>query len=154
MKVALPLALLGVLAPGLMFGQEGANLVSNGSFENTAPAVTTWDQLGRATGWSNANGGSADVFSKLSCTNAVGIPDNELGSTAAFEGESYAGFVAWKDDMRPNWKRILNGRDESPFKPAWNKYSEYLQMALTSPLTAGQKYDISFMVKATRVIVR
>jgi len=148
MKVTLQLALLGVLVPGLMFGQEqGANLVNNGSFENTAPAVKTWDQLDHATGWSNANGGSVDVFSKLSCNNAVGIPDNELGSTAAFEGESYAGFVAWKDDMRPNWKRILNGRDESPFKPAWNKYSEYLQMALTSPLTAGQKYDISFMVK-------
>lgn len=148
MKLALPLALLGLMAPGLAIGQDqGPNLVNNGSFENTDPAVKTWDQLGRATGWSNANGGSADVFTKLGCTTTVGIPDNELGSTTPFEGESYAGIVAWKDDMRPNWKRVLNGRDESPFKPAWNKYSEYMQMALASPLTAGQKYDISFMVK-------
>ncbi|MBK7101741.1 MAG: hypothetical protein IPH63_08160 [Flavobacteriales bacterium] len=40
----------------------------------------------------------------------VGIPDNELGTRPnAFEGESYAGFVAWKDDQRPNWKRMFNG---------------------------------------------
>lgn len=148
MKVALPLALLSLMAPSLAIGQEaGPNLVANGSFETRSPEVKTWDQLNRASGWSNANGGSADVFSKLGTAKNVGIPDNELGNSAAFEGENYAGFVAWKDDQRVNWKRMLNGREEKPFKAAWNQYSEYLQTALSTPLTAGQKYDISFMVK-------
>lgn len=148
MKVALPLALAGLLAPYLSSGQEmGPNLVNNGSFEARSPEAKTWDQLTRATGWSNANGGSADVFSKLGCANTTGIPDNEVGSSAAFEGEGYAGFVAWKDDQRPNLKRMVNGRDEKPYRAAWNQYSEYLETALTAPLTAGQKYDISFMVK-------
>jgi outer membrane protein OmpA-like peptidoglycan-associated protein len=148
MKKILPYALLGILAPSLAFGQDkGPNLVDNGSFETTSPVVTTWDQLDRASGWSNANGGTVDVFSAEGCTNTVGIPENDLGSSTAFEGSSYAGFVAWKDDQRPNWKRMVNGRDESPTRAAWNQYSEYLQAALNAPLTAGQKYDISFMVK-------
>lgn len=142
------LALAGMMASTLSIGQEmGPNLVNNGSFETRSPEAKTWDQLTRATGWSNANGGSADVFSKLGCSNTTGIPDNELGSSSAFEGEGYAGFVAWKDDLRPNFQRLGNGRDEKPYKAAWNQYSEYLETALSSTLTAGQKYDISFMVK-------
>ena len=132
---------------GLMAQDKGPNLISNGGFEGLSSNVTTWDQLDRALGWSNANLGSVDVFSKESCKTTTGIPDNELGATAAQEGEYYAGFVAWKDDMRPNWKHMLNGRDEDPLKPAWNQYSEYLQTALTGPLAAGQKYDVSFKVK-------
>jgi outer membrane protein OmpA-like peptidoglycan-associated protein len=148
MKLALPLALLGVMAPCLLIGQDqGPNLVNNGSFETRTPEVKTWGELVRATGWSNANGGSADVFSKLGKKTSVGIPDNDLGASTAFEGENYAGFVAWKDDQRKNWKRVMNGREEKPTKEAWNKYSEYLQTALSGPLTAGQKYDVSFMVK-------
>lgn len=142
------LSLTGILlSAGLMAQDKGPNLIGNGGFENLSPNVTTWDQLDRATGWSNANLGSVDIFSKESCKTTTGIPDNELGNTAAEEGEHYAGFVAWKDDMRPNWKRMFNGRDEDPLKPAWNQYSEYLQTALTGPLTAGQKYDIAFKVK-------
>lgn len=149
MRIAIPLALAGaVLAPCTSFAQEaGPNLVTNGGFETRSPEVKTWDELTRATGWSNANGGSVDVFSKLGKATTVGIPDNELGSTSAQEGEHFAGFVAWKDDMRPNWKRLGNGRDEQPYRAAWNQYSEYLQTALSGPLTAGQKYDISFWVK-------
>lgn len=147
MKIALPLALLGMLATGSSFSQDQPNLVNNGGFESRSPEVKTWDELSRASGWSNANGGSADVFSKLGKATTVGIPENELGTSTAFEGENYAGFLAWKDDMRPNWRRLGNGRDEKPTKEAWNKYSEYIQAALSAPLTAGQKYDISFMVK-------
>jgi outer membrane protein OmpA-like peptidoglycan-associated protein len=134
------------MAPLAAFGQ-GASLISNGSFEDHGRVVKTWDQLDRCTGWSNANGGSADVFSANGTAHNVGVPANFLGSSAAFEGASYAGFVAWHDDQRRNWKYFLNGRDEAPFVPAWNQYSEYLQTALTAPLTAGQKYDIIFRVK-------
>ena len=126
---------------------EGPNLINNGGFEALSKPVTTWDQLDRATGWSNANNASADIFSKDACSNTVGIPDSELATGAsAFEGEHFAGFVAYKDDQRPNWRHLVKGT-ESPFRPAYQKYSEYLQTALASPLTAGQKYDVSFRVK-------
>lgn len=148
MNKAIRFALAAALAPGMALAQEpGPDLVSNGGFETRSPEAKTWDQLDRASGWSNANGGSVDVFTKMGTAKNVGIPDNDLGSSAAQEGESYAGFVAWKDDMRPNFKRLMNGRDEKPFKEAWNQYSEYLQTAISSPLTPGQKYDISFWVK-------
>ncbi|HQW99616.1 MAG TPA: OmpA family protein [Flavobacteriales bacterium] len=146
MRRVLPFAILGVLTMSTTQAQE-PNLVNNGGFETRSPEVKTWDELSRASGWSNANGGSADVFSSLGKATTVGIPDNELGTSNAFEGESYAGFVAWKDDQRPNWKRMFNGRDEQPTRDAWNQYSEYMEMALTSPLIKDQKYDISFMVK-------
>lgn len=148
MNKNLTLSLTGALLSASLFAQEkGPNLIGNGGFEDLGTTVSTWDQLDHANGWSNANLGSVDVFSKDGCAHNVGIPDNELGSSAAQEGEKYAGFVAWKDDQRKNWKRFLNGRDEEPFRPAWNQYSEYLQIALNGPLTAGQKYDIMFHVK-------
>ena len=138
----------GLLMPmGLLAQGPGDNLIKNGGFEEFVKPVTTWKQLGRATGWSNPNTGSADVFDKAASHNTVGIPDNELGTgTSAFDGEHYAGFVAFKEAERKNWKRMLDG-NESPFSASYQSYSEYVQTALTAPLTAGQKYDVSFRVK-------
>lgn len=132
---------------GLMAQGPGGNLVKNSGFEELSSTVKSWDQLNLATGWSNPNQGSSDVFSKDARLNTVGIPDNALGTgSAAYEGEHFAGFVAYKDDQRPNWRRILSG-NEDPTIPAYQNYSEYLQTALAGPLTAGQKYDVSFRVK-------
>ncbi|MBK6752225.1 MAG: OmpA family protein [Flavobacteriales bacterium] len=145
MKLKYPVLFGAAILSVGAIAQAGPNLVKNPGFEETTKPVTTWDQLDRATGWSNANAGSVDVFNKDACY--VGAPDNDLGSTAAFEGERYAGFVAYKDDQRPNRvKRFLN-HDESPFRPAYQQYSEYLQTELASPLTAGQEYDVLIRVK-------
>ncbi|HRN36717.1 MAG TPA: OmpA family protein [Flavobacteriales bacterium] len=133
---------MGVLAQG-----KGENFLKNGGFEDLSKPVTTWQQINRATGWSNPNTGSADLFSKGASPKTVGIPDNDLGTgTTAFEGESYAGFVAYKQAVRKNWKHILNGQEEVT-EPAYQSYSEYVQSELTSPLVAGQKYDVTFHVK-------
>ncbi|HEX2618302.1 MAG TPA: OmpA family protein [Flavobacteriales bacterium] len=137
-----------ITSAGLMAQQPaGPNLVKNAGFEEATVPVKTWDQLDRAAGWSNANAGSCDIFTKGACTTTVGIPDNELGTgTNAFEGEHYAGFVAYKDDQRKNLKRILDGKQDV-FVPAYQNYSEYMQIELSSPLTAGQQYDVLFRVK-------
>ncbi|HMN06654.1 MAG TPA: OmpA family protein [Flavobacteriales bacterium] len=136
-----------LLTVGVMAQGAGENLVKNGGFEDLSKPVTTWNQLGHANGWSNPNKGTADLFAKGARANTVGIPDNELGTGAtAFEGEHFAGFVAYKDDQRPNYKHWLN-RKEGALKPAYQRYSEYVQTTLTEPLTAGQKYDVSFRVK-------
>lgn len=130
---------------GTLNAQTGPNLVKNPGFEEVTKAVTTWDQLDRAAGWNNANGASCDLFDKGACY--VSIPDNELGTgTPAFEGEHYAGFVAFKEDQRINWKFLFNDQAE-PRNAGFQQYAEYLQGELTAPLTAGQQYDISFRVK-------
>lgn len=140
-----PLLVAGICLIGSAFGQAGPNLVKNSGFEEVNKPVTTWDQLKRATGWSNANIGTCDVFDKGACYTSV--PDNDLGTgTAAFEGERYAGFVAFKEDMRQNWKRIF-WPDEEFRNPGYQQYSEYMQCELSAPLTAGQQYDISFRLK-------
>lgn len=140
--------LAGALVSIGAMAQGGAdNLVKNGGFEDLSKPVKTWNQLNRANGWSNPNAASADVFTKGAYCNTVGIPDNELGTgTAAFEGEHYAGFVAYKEAMRRNLKRFLDGK-EAPFEAGNQSYSEYVQTELGGPLTAGQKYDVTFHVK-------
>ncbi len=136
-----------LFSAALMAQGGGENLIKNGGFEELTKPVKTWDQLDHAAGWFNANNASADLFSKGARRNTVGIPDNEVGTGAsAFEGEHFAGFVAYKDEQRPNWKRFLDG-NEDPFRPSFQKYSEYVETALGAPLTAGQKYDVSFRVK-------
>lgn len=137
--LAASLAFSGIMA------QQGPNLVKNAGFEELAKPVTTWDQLNRATGWSNANAGSVDVFS--STAKYVSVPDNDLGTgITAFEGGNYAGFVAYKDDQRINWRRFLSGKEDFTI-PAFQGYSEYLQTELSQPLVAGQKYEVSFRVR-------
>lgn len=135
-----------MVSTGAFAQGQGPDLVRNGGFDELTGKVRTWDKVSAASGWSNANGGSVDVFSKDACTGNVGIPENALGSATAFDGEHYAGFVAWKDDQRRNWDRLLNGRDAAPFKEAWNRYSEYLQVPLSGPLKAGEKYAVSMRV--------
>lgn len=141
------LLIAGALAHAAAAQEPGPNLVANGDFENIQGTVTSWDQLNKANGWSNANAGSVDVFSSNGCTNNVGIPENHLGTSTPHAGNFYAGFVAWHDDQRPNLKYIFNKRTEEPTRAAWNQYSEYLQIALSSGLTAGEKYIVSFRVK-------
>ncbi|MBK9759049.1 MAG: OmpA family protein [Flavobacteriales bacterium] len=140
-----PVVAMGLFAVCGAMAQAGPNLVKNSGFEEVSKAITTWDQLERATGWSNANNASCDVFDKTACY--TGVPDNDLGTgTPAFEGERYAGFVAYKEDMRQNWKRVFK-TDVDFRNPGYQQYSEYLQTELNAPLTAGQPYDVSFRVK-------
>ncbi|MBL8001700.1 MAG: OmpA family protein [Flavobacteriales bacterium] len=147
MKERYSLLSMGVLVSLATMAQNAPNLVPNPGFEEFTSPVTTWDQLDRASGWSNANGGSCDIFTDAAKASTVGIPQNELGANASpAEGKYYAGFVAYKDDQRPNWKRALSGQ-EPPFSPAYQSYSEYMQRELSAPLTAGQEYDITIKVK-------
>ena len=140
-------ALLGCMVSTFALAQgQGPNLVKNSGFDDLSSSVSTWDQLELSSGWSNANKGSADIFSKEAKASNVGIPDNELGSSAPFDGDHYAGFLAWKDDQRKNWKRTVYGHDNEFTKEAWKQYSEYLQIELSEPLQAGKKYEISFRV--------
>lgn len=118
-------------------------LVRNGGFEMQDKSANTYDQLNLATGWRDANLGLADLFSPTASAKTVGIPDNDYGSIAPFEGEYYAGFCGWKADVQRNF----NAYDENDkFIPAWGAYSEYLKGELIKPLVDGATYELVFHV--------
>lgn len=113
-------------------------MLDNGGFEQFDKAPTTYDQLKNATGWTNVTIGYSEVFTPEAPAKTIGIPDNDYGHMEAFEGQHYAGFCAWKDDVRNN----PNGDPEDPFQPGWNVYSEYMMAPLKAPLVEGRTYHV------------
>lgn len=100
------------------------NLVPNSSFELTTDCPTTLDQVYLAPPWFKPTLGSSDVFSSCS-TGWVGVPQSTTGFEYARTGNNYAAFVA-----------TLPG--------VMGDYREYIEVRLTSPLLAGQKYLVNF----------
>lgn len=137
-------SLVFCLAATVVTAQEPSlELVRNGGFEFLTKEPTTYDQLALATGWRDANLGLADLFSGSASAKTVGIPRNDYGEIAPFEGEHYAGICGWKADIQRNYEAY----DQSDiFKPAWNAYSEYLKGELISPLVEGATYELTFHV--------
>jgi hypothetical protein len=145
MKGTVPLFALFVL-PTLSVAQSnvpGEELVRNGGFELLDKEVVTYDQLPAASGWTNANLGLCDVFVPTASPKTVGVPENDYGTMKPFEGENYAGFVGWKDDVRRNF----GATDPAEvFMPGWNFYSEYPQVEFVRPLEEDKEYEVVFRV--------
>ena len=133
-------ALMASIPGARLAGQE---LVANGGFEVVSKVPATYDQLALAPGWSAVTLGLPEVFDRSANARKVGIPVNAYGETEPFEGERYAGFVAWKDDQRGAW----GGAGDDPFKPGWSVYSEYMSTPLVSPLEEGVEYEVVFQVR-------
>jgi hypothetical protein len=117
------------------------DLVRNGGFEFVDKEPSTYDQLDKALGWSNVTIGYSELFTKEAPAKTIGIPVNDYGKMDPKEGEHYAGFFAWKDDLKMNFE----GGDD-PFVPGWSSYSEYVISELLEPLVEGREYEISFWV--------
>jgi hypothetical protein len=139
----LPFLPMFVCANLLVAQEGGMELVRNGGFEDVSKAPSTFDQLALATGWTNVTLALPELFDKKASPKTVGIPRNEYGTIEPFEGERFAGFMGWKDDVRTNMSAV---DQEDAFKPGWNSYSEYLKGELTAPLVKGAVYEISFQV--------
>jgi hypothetical protein len=137
-------ALTCLLITATTYAQDGRmELVRNGGFENLDKSVKTYDQLPAATGWTNVNLGLADVFVPTASPKTVGIPVNDYGTMEPQEGEHYAGFFSWKDDVQRNYDAV----DQTDvFKPGWNEYSEYIESELIKRLEKGKEYEIVFHV--------
>lgn len=126
----------------ITFGGFSQNLIMNPEL-STTKKVTYRSQINKATSWSDANGGSVDLFTKDACKTNVGIPNNFMGAQD-FSG-NYAGFTAMYDDQRISLvKTALNV--EVTGEKAYQEYAEYPQIELTEALTAGQKYVFSISV--------
>ncbi len=136
-------ALCLVITPALQAQSTDMELVRNGGFEFLDRSVSTYDKFNNATGWTNATLGLSEIFVKKASSKTVGIPVNDYGTMEPFEGEQYAGFFGWKDDVRRNFDA---NDPEDVFMPGWNAYSEYLTSELIAPLVKGATYELVFQV--------
>lgn len=108
----------------------GQNLVPNFSFEQYSSCPTQSSEIIFATGWSDANTGTADYYNACFTTGGVSVdvPNNWMGFQNANFGDAYGGIMLFE-----NSSTITD-------------YREYLQAQLASTLINGVKYYVSFRV--------
>jgi hypothetical protein len=139
----IPTLIAAITLQGAFAQSSTLELIRNGGFEQLDKSVNTYDQFNNVSGWRNATLGLSEVFDKKANAKTVGIPNNDYGSMEPFEGDRYAGFFGWKDDVRRNFGAA---DPEEVFKPGWNAYSEYLQSELVAPLLENEYYELVFHV--------
>ena len=111
-----------IIGSSVAFGQ--VNLVPNPSFEDTVACPFSSGDIDMSTGWTTYCG-SPDFFN--SCNQFDwGVPNNIFGYQEPASGNAYAGFATFSSDLP----------DSREF-PVCN---------LTSPLSIGTKYYVSFKV--------
>lgn len=118
--------------------------ISNGDFSNATKAPRTFNQINLASGWSNANGGTADFYHKNAskCSN-MGTSENRLGQQAAFKGDGYAGIIAYQNDKSSGFSLSDMAVVETN---GYGKYGEYITTKLDKSLTAGKTYKVTYYV--------
>jgi len=101
------------------------NLVPNGSFEEYTECPTTINggNYFPVVDWTSPTTASPDYFNSCGSI-GVSIPNNLYGIQTVFSGNGYVGIVVYREI----------------------DYTEYVQVALTEMLLAGQKYYVSFNV--------
>jgi len=135
------------LIGGLSCGYS-QNLLTNAGMD--AKCIPSgYGQIIQTETWSNANGGTVDLFDKeksKKCHKPNAIPENYMGyQPASQSGQNYAGIIAYYDDGANNVEdSAMNAR--LGLKDGYKKYSEYLQGEFAQPLVAGTVYQVSFKV--------
>jgi outer membrane protein OmpA-like peptidoglycan-associated protein len=124
------------------------NLVINSDM-NAMFISNGYAEITKTTTWSNANGGTVDLFDKNKSSNCYienAIPTNYMGYQPLFKtGQNYAGIIAYYDDGSNNrTDSIINAKLN--LKDGYKLYSEYLQGEIAEPLIGGKIYEISFKV--------
>lgn len=112
------------------------NLVSNSNFETFTSCPIGPGEITNVTGWSNPDTATADYFNQ--CNNGVfpfpslSVPSNIMGYQQARSGNGYAGIIC---------NEVIN---IPPFPSFVDDYREYIQIQLSSPLVAGEEYEVEF----------
>jgi len=101
------------------------NLVPNPSFENFTSCPPNYNMGGplECPPWFRATGGTSDYFNACHTTGMAGVPNNIFGVQPAHTGDAYAGSLHY-------WQFVAD-------------YREYLEVQLSSPMTAGTTYIVS-----------
>ncbi|MEO8762020.1 MAG: gliding motility-associated C-terminal domain-containing protein [Bacteroidia bacterium] len=128
------------------FGIKAQNLVLNPSFENTNITACSSPEGFQTNllNWDDTNSGadscsSPDLFSN--CNVIFGFqtptyqPNNTLGFQHPHSGNKYAGIITYGPGIASNCTPIGN-----------DQYREYIEGTISTPLTAGQQYCVSFYV--------
>ncbi|CAA6804271.1 MAG: Unknown protein [uncultured Sulfurovum sp.] len=119
------LSTIYILTMLFMSGLSAQNKVEKLDFILVDNPPTYFSQLKKLTkGWESPNGATPDLYHKDGAR-FVGVPVNGPGNQEAYDGDSYAGIIAYQTF-------------------ASNKYTEYIQTQLSAPLIAGQTYNIIF----------
>ncbi len=134
---------LATLALAITVGSASAQ-ISNGDFSTATKAPRTFNQINLASGWDNANGGTADFYhtNASKCSN-MGTSDNRLGQQAAFKGDGYAGIITYQNDKTSGFSLKDMAVVETE---GYGKYSEYITTKLDASLTAGKSYMFTYYV--------
>lgn len=132
--------ILGIF--GCMSTAFSQNLIKNPDLAANRKVVSK-SQIHLADGWSDANGGSVDLFSSNACACQLGVPKNYMGEQE-FNG-NYAGFTAYYEDERISLAQSIQNLEWTTEK-GYTKYAEYLQGELTEELKAGQTYTFTMNV--------
>ncbi len=117
-------------ATQIIFAQ---NLVPNASFDTSTLSPNYYGQICYPNGWSSPSGyctvvvghGSPDYY-KTGGTGGAGVPTTFWATVSPHTGAGMAGF--------------------GTYLPSYTNFREYVQTTLTSPLVAGQSYEVSFWV--------
>lgn len=106
---------------------------------------TYYHQVSLASGFSNANGATVDLFGKNG-KNIVGIPSNYVGNQDADKGDNYFGLITYYGTSGFSLsKAISSGLSDFSSEEAVN-YAEFLQTAVPMQLQAGKEYEVSFKI--------
>src|SRR5207244_11893714 len=81
--------------PPVLMCTGGANLVPNPQFENKAYCPYFFGQVSDAAPWFNPTVATPDYLNTCSTFAPVAVPNNLMGSQAAFSGNGYMGACAY-----------------------------------------------------------
>lgn len=146
LKIQSKIVLFSLLFLLSNFYSYAQNLVLNPSFETFSPCPVGPSELINASNWRdpfvNIVGdtcSTSDLYNACSPLGAmgVGVPNSIMGSQPARTGVGYAGIIIYEGiSLMPGDCGSLGG----------SGWREYLEGELTSPMTAGQQYCVSFWV--------
>ncbi|MCI1753471.1 MAG: hypothetical protein LKM36_11565 [Flavobacteriales bacterium] len=125
--------------------------MNNAGFEDLATPVVTWDQLEQGHRLDPTPTTAPPTSSYQGCPHEHRGHSRRVKWAPAMrqpsKGEHFAGFVAYKDELRPNLKRIWPAPKRTTGAFPTSNTRSTSQTALNGALTAGQKYDVTFRVK-------
>ena len=115
------------------FAGKSQNLVPNGDFETH---IACNGGINNIPPWINPSGGTPDYLNACYAGFGYGVPDNFFGNQFAHSGDAYCGIILYYDGG------------------ASGLYREYLEVPLTSTLTAGACYHFEMYINLTEVYSR
>src|SRR5690349_3253269 len=108
---------------------QAQNLIPNGNFDSFTSCPSNLNEIGNAYPWINPTNASPDYFNQCSIGGPVGAPSNAAGYQFPRSGGGMAGIIV---------------------KYAGN-YREYIEVPLTTTLTAGGTYLFRMSIVSSNI---